>query len=224
MKRQLVVATSLALLVFATSPSFAVNGDIGIFADQGQAICATDLALQQPLTLYVYAQLKGGSLGGITGVEYRISQSAVTDWSITEDLNPANADLVFGTAIGVNAGLNLAWAQCQTTGPILLETIEIVDLSGNFAGVSNTLRVEAHSNPSNQFFRCPLFVLCDDPVFTKLCLGSNITTEVCPFPPGALACFESTSGEFFINPPQGFDCTVAVSEKTWSQVKSLYGN
>ena len=87
MKRQLVVATSLALLVFAASPSFAVNGNIGIYADQGQAICAADLGLQTTMTLYVYALQQGGSLGGITSAEYQISKSAATDWVYSEDID-----------------------------------------------------------------------------------------------------------------------------------------
>jgi len=226
MKRQLVVATSLALLVFAASPSFAVNGNIGIYADQGQAICAADLPNQGQMTLYVYALLQGGSVGGIRGAEYQISKSASTDWFYLEDYSSPLGDgaIVLGSAMnGGTPGVNIAWGTCQT-GPssVLLQTVTILDPSGTDFGTENTLRVVAHTTPGNQFFRCPLFVLCDDPVFTKVCLGQDLDTVVCPFPPGALACTVSTSGEFFVNPPESFNCTVAVQEKTWTQMKGLY--
>ena len=227
MKRQLVVATSLALLVFAASPSFAVNGNIGIYADQGQAICAAPLGFQTQMTLYVYALLQGGSVGGITGAEYRVTKSAATDWFYSEDFTPATGTGAItvgsGALTGAAPGINVSWGTCQPgPGFVLLQTISVFDATGNDAGTPVTLRVESHTNPGNQFFRCPLFTLCDEPVFTKVCLGSDQETIVCPFPPGALACTTSTSGEFFINPESGFSCTVAVQEKTWSEMKGLY--
>jgi hypothetical protein len=231
MKRQLVVATSLALLVFAASPSFAVNGNIGIYADQGQAICAAPLGYQTPLTLYVYGLLQGGSVGGITGAEYQITQSANVDWIYGENFSPATGSGAItvgsGAIVGPSPGINIAWGgnDCQTgPGSVLLEIVTVFDATGNDAGTPNTLRVEAHTTPGNPFFRCPLFTLCDAPVFTKVCLGQDLDTIVCPFPPFAQACTRSTSGEFFINPVQGFNCTVAVAEKTWSQMKGLYNN
>ena len=228
MKRQLVVATSLALLVFAAAPSFAVNGNIGIYADQGQAICASPLGFQTNLTLYVYGLLQGGSIGGISGAEYQITQSANVDWIFAEDFSPATGTggITSGTGSmsGAAPGINVAWGNgCQTgPGSVLLQYINVFDFSGNDAGTSNTLRVEAHSTPGNPFFRCPLFTLCDAPVYTKVCLGQDLDTIFCPFPPNAFACTRSTSGEFFINPVQGFSCTVAVEQKTWTDVKALY--
>ena len=88
----------------------------------------------------------------------------------------------------------------------------------------NLLTVVGHSSPGNPFFRCPLYTLCDAPVFTKVCLGFNIDTVVCPFPPYATSCYESASGEFYLNPGPGTDCTVAVETKTWSEIKDLYNN
>ena len=227
MKRQLVVATSLALLVFAASPSFAVNGNIGIYADQGQAICAAELPLQTNLKLYVYALLQGGSVGGLSGAEYQIAQSANVDWLFNEDFNPATGTGAItignGAMTGATPGINISWGDCQTgPGSVLLQEINVLDFSGLDGGVPNTLRVEGHTTPGNPFFRCPLFTLCDDPAFTKVCLGQDLDVRACPFPPGAVACTFSTSGEFFINPPGGFNCTVAVQDKTWSEMKALY--
>jgi len=189
-----------------------------------QAICAANLGFQQPLTLYVYAELQGGSVGGIRGAEYSIAPSVVTDWLFNEDFTPAGADIEVGTGAitGAAPGINLAWAACQVAPATLLETITVLDLSGVFAGVENTLTVSAHSNPGNPFFRCPLFTLWDDPTFTKLCVGYGVVTDVCPFPPGANACFYSISGQFVVNPPEGYNCTVGVQDKTWSEVKNLY--
>lgn len=228
MKRQLVVAASLALLVFAASPSFAVNGNIGIYADAGQAICASNLGFQTTLKLYVYALQQGASLSGITVAEYQISISSATDWNYSEDFSPATGDGAItvgaGALSGPSPGISVAYPTCQDGGgSILLQCINVFDLTGNDAGQQVTLKVVAHSNPGNPFFRCPLFTLCDDPAFTKVCLGQDNDVVTCPFPPGAIACNVSSSGEFFINPtPSQANCTVAVVEKTWSEMKALY--
>jgi len=230
MKRQLVVATSLALLVFAASPSFAVNGNIGIYADPGQAICAANLPApgNGALVLYVYALQEGASLSGITGAEYQISIGSSTDWIYGEDFSPATGGGAItvgaGAMTGATPGINVAWNMCEDGGgSILIQQINVVDLSGVFANQPVTLKVVAHTNPGNPFFRCPLFTLCDDPTFTKVCLGQDNDVVMCPFPPGAIACNVSSSGEFFINPtPSQSNCTVAVEETTWSDVKSLF--
>jgi hypothetical protein len=79
-------------------------------------------------------------------------------------------------------------------------------------------------SPSNQFYQCPLFTLCDDPVFTKVCLGSNLRTCQNPEPPFPMNATCSTSGEFYLNPGPTRNCTVAVQQSTWSTMKEMYRN
>lgn len=176
------------------------------------------------LNLVVEANPFGASANGIRGVEYSIEPSVSTDWLYLEDFALANADIVLGTQAvhgTLPGGVNLAWASCQSGLSISLQTLTLVDVTGEFHGFPVQLTVSGHSNPSNPFFRCPLFNLCDDPVFTKVCVGSNVTTDYCPFPPGARACLTSTGGIFLVNGPCPCLC-VQVEARTWGEVKSLY--
>ena len=104
---------------------------------------------------------------------------------------------------------------------MLIETVDILNLDcENTAEL--VLKVVKHDIPSNQFFQCPLFTLCDAPVYTKVCLGSNITTCRNPEPPFPNNATCSSSGTAFVNPAPGHNCTVAVTNQAWSTVKGLY--
>jgi hypothetical protein len=82
------------------------------------------------------------------------------------------------------------------------------------------LKVIKHSTPSNQFFQCPLLTLCDDPAFTKVCVGNSFTLCKNPEPPFPVNATCSTSGQAFINGSR--NCSVGVQESNWSAVKSLF--
>lgn len=229
MKRQLLAACTLALLV-AASPSLAANGNIGIFADTGLATCQASVPCDGSITLYVYALLQGASQAGISGAEYKVQIGLDTD---VDDLLFAEVFDVTATTIGTGAfnppdvterGINLAYAECNVGDgtKVLLETVTVFDMGG--CGTETRLTVVKHDNQSNDFFLCPLFTLCDAPAFSKVCLGSNIVLCQNPNPPFANDSRCSTSGEFVLNPLPGSDCTVAVEETTWSKVKGLYAN
>jgi len=229
------VAFTVTLIVLSSTGAFGQDGAIRIYADLNRTACTALLVPQAPLTLYVYAEASGASAGGITGAEYSISTSADTDWQWIEDFSPATSagaiTVGVGAIAGLQPGINIAWGACQSpAAAIHLQTITVLDLSGSFSGIANLLQVEAHSTPGNPFFRCPLFNLCDAPAYTKVCLGDNIETAVCPFPPGALACLYSSSGQFLLNPVGGpCDCgaldsclPTAIDARTWGEVKGLY--
>lgn len=228
MKRQLVVACTLALL--AASPAFAVNGNIGIFADPGLASCQTTVACDGFTTLYVYGLLQGASQFGITGAEFGIKQSAPTGWSFAEipvagpNLTIGNAMLEVPSNVG---GLNVAYPVCETgqsdaeSLPGVAVLLRKLFVQRACPSGQNRLTVVAKEPPSNQFMRCPLFVLCDQ-AFSLYCLGSNISPVQCPFPPFNNACSKSSSGEFLLNPNPGTSCAIAVEEKTWTGIKDLY--
>lgn len=226
MKRQLTVA--IACLCLAASPSLAANGNILITFDQAGALCQQSVPCMGVTTAYVYALLQGASGAGITGAEYRITvgddSNADGGWLFNETFDPS------ATTIGSGAltpgdpfarGINIAWGQCQTGDgtKVLIETVQI--FNGGCDTAELRLRVEKHSTSSNQFFQCPLFTLCDE-AFTKVCLGSNITVCRNPEPPFPNNATCSMSGEAFLNPGPSRNCTVGVSQATWSQVKSLY--
>jgi len=229
MKRQLVALLASAVLLPAL-PCFAANGNIGIFADPHAATCMATVPCQSNLNLWVYALLEGSSAGGITGAEYGINvgnNDADPLWFFTENFNAA-ATVVGGGALSpgdpIARGVNVAFAGCQPGGPVpfvLLETVSAFSI--DCAQSKLILTVVKHDVASNQFFQCPLFVLCDDPVFTKVCIGSNLTTCQNPEPPFPNNATCSTSGQFILNPVIGVDrCKVGVEAATWSGVKELF--
>jgi hypothetical protein len=199
----------------------------------------------QVITLKVYADLKGASAGGITGCEFKglvgPNNAADPGWLFSELPNPS-ANVRLGNAFRppdpASRGLRQSWDVCQTgtNNNVLIEEVILARTAAcGPQQMPATLEIKtgAHNVPSNVFFLCPLFTLCDDPAFTKVCLGDNITqcrTPVPPFCPNCSQC--STSGLFTINPvpEKGLgDCTklakagaVASEPQTWSQMKGLY--
>lgn len=207
----------------------------------------------------VYGQLQGASAGGITGVEFagKIGPTTAADpgFILLEVPNPT-ATTMLGSAFmppdpvaGTGRGMSLAWADCQTGtgGFVLLSTLIVIPLSACGPGVAPgqfNLSAGQHGSPNNDFFRCPLFTLCDAPAFTKVCLGTNLTLcsafiiPRCDLPgqprcPQVATC--STSGSFAFNDPTNptdlLGCVNikkatlaqgAIEAETWGNVKALY--
>jgi hypothetical protein len=194
----------------------------------------------------VYAELTGASANGITGVEFaaQIGDDRFADPGyILVEIPNSDATTVLGRAFTPPdprpRGMNMVWDACQTgggTGRVLIETVLVFPTAP--CGPSQNppkLHITAggHNTPSNIFFRCPLVTICDAPVFTKVCLGTNIVpcqTQVPPFCPNCSRC--STTGQFIINGAGGVGhCFVPKAEGTggaaattvnWSQLKALY--
>jgi len=230
MKMAKVLTAGLATLVLTTGSSWAANGNIGLFFDENAALCQAAVPCGQPVRMYVYALLQGATQTGITGAEYKIrvgaDNNADPGYLFNETFDPAATVLGAGALNPVDPtprGVNVAWATCQLGDgtKVLIETVDILNLD-----CLNTselkLQVVKHDAASNQFFQCPVFTMCDAPVYTKVCLGSNQTVCRNPEPPFANNATCSSSGEAFANPAPGRNCTVAVSPTTWSTMKSLY--
>ena len=80
-------------------------------------------------------------------------------------------------------GVNIGFPTCQlgnANGMVFLQRINV--FNGNCEG-ELPLLVIRHDTASSSFFQCPTFNLCDDPVFTKVCLGTNLRTCRNPMPP-----------------------------------------
>lgn len=210
----LVTGLTLAL----TSSALANHGgDIGIFFDVDATQCRTSVACNAATRLYVYALPQGASSGGITGVEYKVdigvNGSSDPGWtffneelaanivSIGSAFTPPDPTNYFSNPRGINA----AWPTCEIGDgyKVLIESVEIINLGCNTSEL--VLHIAAHDRPSNQAFICPLFTLCDGPVYTKYCLGRG-----------------SSSGFAYVNPSPGRGCTVNVATGTWGQVKEIY--
>ena len=223
MKRHLTAAVAIASLCLA-GPALAANGNIGIYFDQDAALCQGSIPCGNVGTIYVYGLLQGSSGSGLTGAEYLVTPNSAALWTdyLFNESFPLGATNV-GNAFGPTAtGLNLAWASCQTGDgtKVLLETVQVLNLG--CTGTEYKMTVTKKASASNQFFQCPLFTLCDDPVFTKVCLGSNIRTCQNPEPPFPNNATCSSSGTAYLNPAPGRSCTVAVANGTWSSMKGLY--
>jgi len=229
-KRQLTAV--LACLCLA-APAWAANGNILITFDQAGALCQQAVPCGMIGTIYVYGLLQGSSGSGITGAEYRIEMglngNADPGWFFAESFPMGTTTVGTGALSPTDPaprGINVAWPSCQTGDgtKVLLETVQVLAQCEDPMTPLPELRLRAakHSSSSNQFFQCPLFTLCDDPTFTKVCLGSNLTACRNPEPPFPNNATCSTSGEAWINPAPGRNCTVGVSRVTWSAVKGLY--
>ena len=238
MKRQLVVTCALALLAFASSPTWAgnVNGNIGLFWDTDGALCQATIPCnptadpQLMPRLYVYALLHGTSAAGITGCEYSVAIGPNSNldafYIMFETFDPTATVVSQGGAGAFNPpdsgarGVNVSWASCQHGDgtKVLIETVDVANVTCDTNELS--LKVVKHSTSSNQFFQCPLFTLCDDPAFTKVCVGNALITCSNPEPPFALNATCSTSGQAFMNGSR--NCSVGVQDTNWSAVKSLF--
>ena len=248
MKRQLALALVTALLALVSFNAWASDGDIlmvsqvvgtggghtgdectfwKIVWNNSSPNGKSPWGVCQPPVIKVYAELKGASANGISGVEYAglYGPTTAADPGYFFIDIPAPATTSLGSAwfppdpapSSSPRGINMAWEACQTggsAGRVLLSTLIVIPTtpcgSDVLPGQIN-LSAGQHGQPSNPLFRCPLVTLCDAPVFTKVCMGDNVVTDCPAFiipgcgTPGRPPCPNvascSTSGSFAINDP-----------------------
>src|SRR5262249_2297381 len=148
-------------------------------------------------------------------------------WLFVEHFDPAATVLGTNFAIGFTGGVDIAWPSCQTgvNGHVTLETIDALNICPSACSFSTILGIVQHSHPSNQFFQCPLFVLCDAPVYTTVCIGDHVTACRNPEPPHANNAMCSQGAIGGLNTvlytcynqvtPEPPTCTVAIDTKSW---------
>ena len=224
------MGATMMLLPLAGAPAFATNGNIGLFFDPGATTCQQFLPCGQTTVIYVFALFEGASQFGINGAEYKVQVGADSlpdpGWSFVESFDPAAVMIGSGAFVPVDGtavrrGVDVLWPTCQVGDgtKILIETVLVLNSLQCDTNVELALKVVAHDTPSFQVLRCPLFMLCDAPTYSQVCLGSNVVE--CPNPgPLGINAYCSTSGEAFLNGTR--DCTVATQAVTWSVVKGLY--
>ena len=196
MKVRVIASLVTALCLAFTGTAFASS--IGVFFAADGSDCDA-VQVPGPFTFWIGAVLNAdAAAGGITGAEFRIDGvPQQPEWFMTATRNPL-ANLSVGDPVLAGAGANIAFPVCQPEAGGSFLLLYTVSGFAQTAPVARTFKVERHTTPSNSNFPCPLLVLCNAPVFTLLCV------------PG---------GEAFLN---GGPCTVAVEEKSWSSVKSLF--
>ncbi len=228
-------AATLTMAVQAT----ASDGRIQLRFDDD--VCQGVIACGDHRRVFVYTELDGATLNGLTGVEFglRIGADSNPDagWEFAETFaagatvavgsgafNPPDHH-VFEPRANRKRGANVAWSTCQDgqNGFVLVETVEIVNMGCDSGPLQIT--VVDHDTPGNQFFRCPLATLCDGPAYTKVCLGDDVTPCTNLEAPHGPQAQCSTSGTLLINPPANVSnpCRPsAVTATTWTGVKGLY--
>ena len=233
------VVLALALLV----PTVVLANDGEIRIEMDPHTCGGFIACGETRQLNIYVSLHGATLAGITGLELgmQIGADGAADpgWTFMETFSPdatvAVGHGLFGPADeraiaprrNRGRGINMAWSTCQRgeDHELLIETVQVVN-TGCSTDVLRLLGTD-HDTPGNTFFRCPLVTLCDGPVYTKVCLGDNVTVCANPESPHGDPAQCSTSGFFILNPPSSMNiqapCSpTGVQPSSWSVVKGLY--
>jgi hypothetical protein len=182
------------VMVLGLAAGSASGSSIGIYFAADGTDCDATAAPFSPVNWWILGHFYGdAAVDGITGVEFRVD-GWPAGWFGTPTKNAA-----FGTELGnpLTGGVNLAAATCQTGAGGWITLYSVSGFATSAVGPT-TMAVNMHTNPSNPNYLCPLMVLCDIPVYTKICVSG---------------------GEAFLN---GGACTVGVEPATWSQVKGLY--
>ena len=192
-----VIATLVAVLAFGVGSASAQS--IGIFSDLGSASCNIAAPLYTPTTFYINVIGSESILpiSGMTVAEFRVANTLnIGVTALVTSVPNAAANIPIGDPFV--GGALLAFPVCQNGPSINLYAVNFTSIN-DAANANQLLSVVAHNTPSNANFDCSLINLCDGPTFTSFCVAG---------------------GEAWLNSPT--DCTVAVEEKSWGAVKTLF--
>lgn len=185
----------------------------------------------------VYARLAGATTCGISGAECYLGNLEVADlppgWTKTVVTPPGTTwfgDLVDPHLDGSETirRANMTWpvagpgdVDCQREALTFIARVDLMSPFGLPTWTSTSrVRVLAGDPSSDPILPCPVLVLCDAPVFTKVCVSGG---ELIVNPPYPYHCGGGIGTEVRTPlPGPAQDCPVAVTPSTWSSVKSLY--
>jgi hypothetical protein len=196
----------MAVLLLVAQPVSAQY--IGIFLDPEAASCAGDVGPTPRIDLHVVAVLEG-AVTELAGAQFKIvgvpdtwtpeNVLWVPDVGATISLgNPA----FLSTIHPATPGVNIAFSTCQTGSGTHRVPLGRLVLLGPPTADNVHLQVTGFDlvpvDPD-----CPIAFRCDSPYFSKACVGG---------------------GEIVLNGPAPKSCILAVEERTWTNIKSLYRN
>ncbi len=170
------------------------HGTLGVYFDPQGNTCQGQIPAGTVGKVYIVAHTGGNTEGGIAGAEFRFS-GVPNGWEVYSVPNPAIVAVGDPFADGVVAGFV---CQPPVQGAVLLYTV-IVFAHEDINDVQFTIL--PRDPPLS--YACSMMLACDYPVFTKYCVEST-------------SCFVNATGTTICDSP------VAVSNKTWSEVKDLY--
>lgn len=155
--------------VMLTVVRHAVATSIGVYFDPyaGGEIQTAQVQVGDPVQVYVFAILGGdAAAGGIIAAEFRVAGYG-GPWTGVAEANSA-ANYLTGDPLA--GGSQIAFPTCMGNVPVLLYTISSL-ATGPFP--TRTLGVESHQAPGNPLFPCARVILCDEPVYTSLCVSTG---------------------------------------------------
>lgn len=195
--------TCVAGLLLVSAPASAQY--IGIFLDPNASSCAADVGPAPRVDLHLIAVL-GGDVPELTGTEFRIV-GAPESWTPQNVLWVPDVESVFsvGNPIFPNhpydeGGVAVIFSTCQTGGTSHRVTLGRIVLLGPPTADNVHLKVVTTGIYGSRV-PCPAVTRCDAPAFSYACVGG---------------------GEVVLNGPAPASCQVAVEERTWTSIKSLY--
>lgn len=198
--RRPIVACLLAGLglgmVLASTAQAQLNGVLGIYFDDRANECSQTFGVGQSRTLYVLLLPEGDTRGGITGAEFSINTSGAPGYTFSAEQVMLPSGFSLGSFIG--PGSNMATASCASSLPIPLLRLQVTNVSG---GRDAFIEIDARSPPLNHNFPCPSVTLCNDPIFTQVCVQPDRAV---------------------LNPSGAMRCGIASEKSDWGRVKELY--
>src|SRR5262249_54390713 len=168
MRRCFVLVALAALLVLAAPPCHGSDGLLGVFFDTNGSACAGAVPVASLTTLHVLLLPSGATFGGITGAELRVTPSSPGAFLLQGESVEQGA-IQLGSALGT--GTTIGFASCHGGTAISVLSFQVLNGGGTPSDVE--LRVTSRGTPSNPLLRCPLAVLCDNPVFTSVCVAGS---------------------------------------------------
>lgn len=221
--------TLIALLLApstAGAQPYPADGYVGVYFDRAGTQPCGSIPPSVLTTLYILATLNGATQFGITGVELRLEFSRTPGQFVLFTPVPCTCvtigNFIDSTAcVSDAAGANFAFPICQSADPIagagrvFLGWITIFDFGPANPYTIETKRRNPSSDPEHL---CPLFVLCDSPQFTEVCMTLQENDP-------RLGGLEPVAFRTVVNDPSCSNqpgCVVGVESQAWSAVKRLY--
>lgn len=173
-------------------------GSIGIYFDPEGTQCSGTITPGQPGKLYVVARMEGMSECGVAGAEFRftgIPEAWMTNVVPMPDIVAIGDPLLDGAAVGFHC------KRPEDGTSVLYE----IDVAASELVEDLQLAVVQRDPPSNPNFSCPQLVLCDRPIFTKVCVAG-------------FECFVNATKAV----PDRCSTLVPVSAISWTRIKSLF--
>lgn len=174
------------------------DGWLGTAFDVAATICSQPGPTSR---IYVVAGLAGRSSGGIAGAEFRLQ--APQNYML--NAVPMPGWVMVGNPTGDGATLAAACAATPIANRIPILQIDFLALPG---ARLEAVRVAPHRAPTNANFNGLVTVLCDAPFYSALTVAGGPAAILAPGSAETRPCPTTP---------------VAVQQRTWSQVKTLYG-